>query len=411
MLPVAIFTFLYPAFGAVMVPILALANYRNRCKEQMKWLFVALAFVMAALGYSMGEWGDLERYHQDLLRMETLDLSAVFELDKDNLYIADLILYFVAQTGNMQILNYIIGLIVYGIAFYVLFDYTRRSSLPFRMVTVIKLVVIVVGIVPFFNIIANVRCVTSYTVILFAAYRDLVQKKRNFLTLLLYVLPIGLHVSAVIVLLLRFLQAITKRFGRGIILVAIFVPALIDFFYQYASFFGGSLVGSVISNAITKAYDYLYWTDTGFAAEIQDNITDKLIRIYGSFFVGWLVFALWVVKRKSIQVLNEDVFSRPMVAYLYILAACTLGCLYIVTGAFWRFEAAVVLFSPVIIIPLLELKSRFISVWFNVLFLSAAGMLVMNIIYMCRNMDVISMAKAFFLTTGIEILYYAMNAL
>lgn len=409
MLPVAIITFLYPAFGAIVVPVLALMNYRHGCTKEMKWLFISLVFVMAALGYSMGEWGDLERYHQQLMMMETFDLSTIFQFDEDRLYVADALLYFVSQTGNMQVLNYIIGFIVYGIAFYVLFDRVSRSPESFSMGRVIELAVIIVGIVPFFNIIANVRCVTAYVIILFAAYRELVQKKKNILTYLLYILPIGLHVSAIIILLLRFIQIVAKRLGRGIILIAIFMPALIDFFYQYSSLFSGNLVGDFITNAISRAYAYLYWTDTGFAAEIQDNLTDKLTRIYGTFFIGLITLALLFAKRKSIQILHKDIFLEPMIAYLYVMGACTLGCLYIVTGAFWRFEAAVVLFSPIVLIPLLELKDKFINLWFKLLFSSGLFMLLMNFIYMYRNMDVAGMAKKFALTTGIEVIYYVLN--
>ena len=47
MLPVAIITFLYPAFGAIVVPVLALMNYRHGCTKEMKWLFISLVFVMA----------------------------------------------------------------------------------------------------------------------------------------------------------------------------------------------------------------------------------------------------------------------------------------------------------------------------------------------------------------------------
>lgn len=411
MLPVAIFTFLYPAFGAIAVPMLILANYHNKFTNQMKWLFVSSTFVIAALGYSMGEWGDLERYHQQLLWMGILDLPTVFQFDEDNLYVADTLLYFVSQTGNMQVLNYIIGLIDYGIVFYVLLDRINRSPESFTVGQVLKLVVIIIGIVPFFNIIANVRCVTAYIIILFAAYRDLVQKKRNVLTYLLYVLPIGLHVSAIIILLLRFIQIAAKRFGRSIILVAIFMPALIDFFYEYSSIFSGNLIGDFVANAISRAYAYLYWTDTGFAAEVQDNVTDKLTRIYGTFFIGYLTLLLIFAKKKSIQILHRDIFLEPMIAYIYVMGACTLGCLYIVTGAFWRFEAAVVLFSPIILISLLEMKDKFINIWLDLLFFSGFFMLAMNFIYLCRNMDVASMGKSFVLTTGVEVLYYVLNGI
>lgn len=244
MLLVAIFTFLYPASGVLIIPLLILMNYHQKCTQDLKWLFLAIVFIIASLGYSMGEWGDLERYHQQLMVMETVDFSTIIQFDFEYLYVADALLYFVSQTENMQILNYLIGFIVYGLVFYVLFDLLKRSPIDFSIGTIIKLIIIIIGIVPFFNIIANVRCITAYIIILFAAYRDLIQGKKNVLTYLLYIIPIGLHVSAIIVLSLRFIQIIAKKLGRGIIIIAIFIPLLIDFLYQYSGMLEGNLIGS-----------------------------------------------------------------------------------------------------------------------------------------------------------------------
>lgn len=149
MIPVAICSFIYPAFGAIIIPLLILMNCRNRYTRTMKWLFIAMTFVMATLGYSMGEWGDLERYHQQLLYLEKTDLFTIIQFDSEYLYTADLLLYFVSQTENVRILNFIIGFIVYGIVFYVLNDILSRSSENFGIGTMVKFAVIVVGIVPF----------------------------------------------------------------------------------------------------------------------------------------------------------------------------------------------------------------------------------------------------------------------
>lgn len=220
-----------------------------------------------------------------------------------------------------------------------------------------------------------------------------------------------MHVSAIIVLLLRLIQTLSKRLGRGIIVIAVFLPALIEFFYEYSGLLGGNIIGELLSNAIARAYGYLYWTDTGFAAEVQDNLTNKLTRVYGTFFIGMVIFLLEIAKRKSIHVLHYDIFKEPMIAYLYTLGTCTLGCLYIVTGAFWRFEAAFVLFSPVIFATLLKLKNRMINRGINLIAVSGAFMLLMNFIYMCRNMDIASMGKTFATTTSIEIIYYILNGI
>lgn len=410
MFPILLATFIYPAFGAVVISFFALINHRNICGKNSKWLFISLAFIIAALGYSMTEeLGDLQRYYSEILAIETMSLSNVFQFDGEHLYIADCLFYFVSRTENAQILNYIIGLIDYTIVFYVLSDRLNRSTQNFTVWTAIKLCVLIIGIVPFYNIIANVRCVTAYIIILFAGYRDLIQKKRNMFTILLYVLPIGLHVSAVVIVFLRLIQSFAKRLGRSIIFIAIIIPFLIGILYTYAGIISGSFVGSIIANAIGRAYVYLNWTDGGFATEIQNNITNQLTRVYGSFFIGLITIMLVIAKKKSIRILRRDIFSEPMVAYWYTIASCALGSLYIVTGVFWRFEAAVVLFSPIVLIQLLELNDRLINRCVNLLFFSGAFMLAMNLVYTSRNLDVLAMMHNFFLTTGAEILYYVVN--
>ena len=90
--------------------------------------------------------------------------------------------------------------------FYVLFDMIERSNRKFKVSEVFMLAIISIGIISPYSIIGNVRCVLAYVLISFAIYRDLVQKKRNILTLLLFFLPIYLHSSAIIVVLIRFVS-------------------------------------------------------------------------------------------------------------------------------------------------------------------------------------------------------------
>ena len=94
----------------------------------------------------------------------------------------------------------IAGCIVYGVAFYITCDvaeeYNAQSTIP-------AVIAIQGCMLPFFSIISNVRNVTAFSLIVLAVYLDTVKKKRNPVVLILYILPVFIHSSAIILVLLR----------------------------------------------------------------------------------------------------------------------------------------------------------------------------------------------------------------
>ena len=102
----------------------------------------------------------------------------------------------------------------------------------------------------------------------------------------------------------------------------------------------------------------------------------------------------------------KDPFYEPMVSYLYLVGIGALGCLYIVAGAFWRFEAVVVLFSPLIFVPLMEMGIPVFKRAIHLLLGLMIIPLIPNVIEFKMATDITETIVSFFMTTGFEILYY-----
>ena len=63
----------------------------------------------------------------------------------------------------------------------------------------------------------------------FAIYRNTIKKKMDIFTLFMYIIPLGLHSSAIILLLIRILSVIFKKLSKLTIIIAIMLPTIIDF--------------------------------------------------------------------------------------------------------------------------------------------------------------------------------------
>lgn len=400
----SLITFICPAIGFFIILILLIGNFNHKFPENFKKMYIPIAFIAATCGYALilrGEY-DLTRYFYQLDYYTGASLSYILEQGNGTSYTKDIWFYFVKLTGNVHMLPYMSALGVYGLVSYVIFDCINRSEREFTVAEVCELLLIALFVISPFSIINNIRCVFSYVIISFATYRDLVQKKKNLLTYVLYIIPIGLHSSAIVILLFRILQVLVKKLGRGIAIVAAFVPTFITFFYEHIDLFGSSLIGLTFSNAINMAYAYL-----NDAIDVNPGIFDFINRAYGTFFIVLIIILLFVAKsyvRKNKNL--KDPFYEPMVSYLYLVGIGALGCLYIVAGAFWRFEAVVVLFSPLIFVPLMEMGIPVFKRAIHLLLGLMIIPLIPNVIEFKMATDITETIVSFFTTTGFEILYY-----
>lgn len=402
-----IVSLIYPLFGFLVVIMNLIRDWGKIVEKSLKKYIFSLALFFGVYGYSFSfnnsVINDLTNYFDQVLSIN-VRLLKYLSLDVDYLYIRDILFYFVNKTGNVHILPFIVGFIIYGIVFYVLFDMVDRSNKKFNVCEVFMLSIISIGVVSPLSIILNVRCILAYVIISFAIYRDLIQKKKDLLTLVMYVLPIFLHSSAIVVLLVRFLSFIVSKLTYISVAIAFLIPTLINIMHSFVNRFSFGPIGIILKNAVNKAYYYLYWNEGGWATEIENSISNKLNRFVGALILVLIVLTILkkYVSTKSKSSVN--IIELPMIKYLYLISLFALGCLTIKTGAFWRFESIVVLFSPVLIIQLLNVSPNYNKL-FYVLFIISFFMFFLNLVYQIRNLDYVATFVNILTTSGLKILF------
>ena len=401
---ISMITFIFPIVGLMLILCILIKNWNCDISSNLKKYVFPFGFIFGSLGYSM-EFGDkindLTRYFDIVASLKDFSLNYILTNDRELLYTKDIIFYFVSRTNELHILPFITGFIVYTITFYVLFDIVKKSNRKFKTKELFMLILISIGIITPYSIIVNVRCVLSYTIIIFAIYRELIQKKRNIVTLMLYILPIGLHSSAIIIIIIRLISILFKKFKKISIAIALFLPTLIDIIYNYVGYLNIGIIGTIITNAINKAYAYLHWTEGGWATEIESSVSNIFQRTTGSIFLITIIILIIYINRKRAK---KDNGKYQMINFLYFMSIFALGCLWIKTGAFWRFETMVVLFSPIVFVTALEENEKFRNIFIKIFVLVFLVFLV-NLVYQARNMDILITVMNFIKLSGIKILY------
>lgn len=399
-----IIAFVCPSIGTVLLATHVLHISRKSHSVVRHSAFFAPAMAFAAFGYSMSIPfdTDLTRYFEILNQYKSMTFLEITSQKGEFLIVRDMLFWAVSRTNDVHILPFIIGLIIYSITFYICIDAIQKTLRKISTTELLGIVILTIGVIPPYSTIGNVRCVSAYVVFSYAVYRDLVQKKRNIFTLLCYILPLGLHTTTLILLILRIMQGISKKVAKLILPMIFCIPMVIDVMHKYIGQIKHGVLGTYVYDAFNKAYYYIHWKDGGYATQIQSSISNKVQRLYGTFF---LVIFLLIITFAHNRNNKEKILNSPMIAYLYSIALVALASLlFITTGAYWRFEAVVVLFAPVYIVRLRECGDKNIDIMLNVLMLSAIPMVMFNIAFQIRNIDAIATFDNFMIFTGLKVI-------
>lgn len=394
---------IYPLLGIIVLCYIL----SKTCKIKNAYAF-PIGILFGVFGYSMVPIGetDLTRYYETVSGMEGHSLATVLQNDFENLYTKDILFYLVSRTGDENILAFIVGTLAYGIMFYICFSamgYYDDISKKDRA----NIILLMISIISPYMIIGNIRNVLAFEIIFLGYYLSKVKKVSKWITVVLWIIASGLHVSAIILIIVALLLPLLNKFGKIILLVSILLPVLIEQIKQIIDGIAtNNFIIEIIRNAVNKAYYYLNWTDGGWADEVSNSLSDRLNRVYGVIFliiiIGFVFYLMKEYRAKGTNMLSPAM--KDCIGFLFIVAVLALGCTAIKTGAFWRFEAIVVVFSPLILLPLLKTNNKFIKYGKTFLYLTSVGMFILNGIIMYRNLVPSETFQNFVLTSPIVLL-------
>ena len=397
MILVFLLIFLYPPLSAVLIA--SYLGYMLTSKIERtqfsKFLIILIAIAFATYGYGITSkpWleNDLYRYFDQLEDFSHLSLFMILKNDRQFLYTRDILFYFVSRTGNIRLLPFIVGFNIYGIYGYVLYDYIKRSDCKLSTFQILTLFLCTFFIINPTSVIANIRCVQAYTLVAFAIYREVIQKKKNIITVLLYFLALGLHVTTSIVIALQLFHRIFRRFGLMSVLVCLFFTQLVTIAYNYQSYFG-----SFFSNIISKAYFYFFEYE-----ETDMGISERISRFVCFYYVLSTIF---IILYHDHLYKNKKLMSNTFISYLYSMMIATLGALSLNAGAYWRFESIIVMFCVVYMVPLMQSKNRIINLYTKINFCIGLIMTLLNLFYILVYLDSYSMLENSLSLSGCKLL-------
>lgn len=303
------------------------------------WI-VVLALSLLAFSYVPAETTDLYRYRLIAERVSHLDFfDAVTNGFEEGLIIINLLFWIAGKTKAVGLLPAFSVAVVYGVAGYITCDtaeaFERQDRIPWTLFIQFLLL-------PFFNIILNVRNVAAFSLVLLAVYRDIIKRKLNVITIAIYLSACMIHISALSLILLRIIIPIAKRHLILVTLLAAFLSSGLTFLYNNVGLFGNN---NIFTRAIYEAYHYTTdtYAQTGYGAFYRSYWWNNV-----NFYVcmAFALITLITIVRKKFRFTNNDVgeYSEDkherMAAYVYMICVMIFASNVFNAPHYWRYAVA-----------------------------------------------------------------------
>ena len=288
---------------------------------------------------------DLWAYFNMLSICSNKTLVEVVEWFNDGLITENVMFWALGHVGVPHLLPAITVGTIYGVAGYITCDTATNTN---SNSAIGRAILFQICMIPFLSLVQNIRNVFAFSLIILAVYRDLVKHDRGITTWLLYVLPCFIHITAIMIVLLRILVVLAKKNLGLVILLTATVPSLSNAFVVFGSKIKGlSAIAIFIRTAARKLYGYTSNTAAvDWASQVQSSVIQIAMRcICMTAAIIFLIIIYWMLKNKK-----RDDFH----AFLALLCITTLACQPIKTPAYWRFSAGTMVAIGNIYVPLLH---------------------------------------------------------
>ena len=322
---------LNPYFALVIAGIGFAANPRN----WKKWLFLYVSFIFIA-GFCTNTLfeNDLDRYYLTLDFCKGLTLVGVIQRLNDGLIVENFFYWLYSHLGVYQLMPAVSSACVFGISTYIACDYAERTS-QYRALYIVLLFQFLM--IPLFNVATNVRNIWAFSLITLAIYKDLVQHRRNIMTILLYVAPCFLHMTGIVIIFCRIVVPIIKRFPLILTVLIGTLSSLISFAYSRISYITiGGVFGLVLRKLINKSNIYLERVDTFSNTVVNSRfeILTRPVMMLSAIIIGY--FSYCSIRKK------ENPYY-DFAAYCFAVSIIVLASSVFAIPAYWRFGSVMVI--------------------------------------------------------------------
>lgn len=314
---------------AAVLPIAVFCYHTMEEKQEILFWSFIMALYLGIGGYCFKNPAtdpDIVRYIHYLRMYQGRSLWDSFNLVYNNLFAVDIWFHLIAKTGDFQLLPASAVFIYYFIVFYVMGDYRTRfevSRSDFAL-----LVFWVFCSSQFAFILNSFRSYVAFAMFFLAVYREEIQDRRDVLNVFLYICPVFLHLSSMLLLVIRGISKI-KRKSWGIIGVSIvFMRGIIAILADTAEkIHTSSAVLRQIKDALIRADMYFSWEEGGWADQVRNSGYYSVVKI---FCLGITVFSVFILWKEWVKWRREEYEVREEDGVLFdSLQFCSFGSIYL----------------------------------------------------------------------------------
>ena len=287
-------------------------------------------FVLIAFNIKSIVENDLYRYYEwsrEYAQRPFVSLVKETRLDSK---IVVALFWFAGKINCLGLIPAITVLVVYGIAFWIIYD--TGKSLEIKQ-EIVYYLVFATSLMQFSSIASNVRNVMAFAILALASYRDLYKNKKNILTMFLYLLPCGLHITAVIFILARIFLPVYKKFRWYCVGVLIFIPPCVELLFSHSYLFKKF---PFIKALIEKAhYYYFSFGETEWGRAVaQSGFEQSRKTVF--FLVTVMLLLLSFCAVKKIRKIAPKYINAVLYAEISVLL--TITSMYIPVPTYFRFS-------------------------------------------------------------------------
>ena len=308
-------------------------------KESVSWkkwlpIYIYVVFIMAyAVEPSFGV--DLTRYFAILEQLGDISFRAAVLKMNDNLIVENFLFWVIAQFNMPHLLPAITTSTVYGIGGYITCDWA--SGYNYRHTW--KILAIQFLMIPLILVACNIRNVFSFSIVTLAVYREFIKKRRDLLTVALYILPVFMHKTGILLVVIRLLVPLLKKILPVALVIIFSLPTVITFAYNHiGSIAVGGHFGQILQSLVRSSYFYLLG-ESEYAEKVSHSLGAIVTRYVMFLFLISLLILFFRQMYKKVHITDFEVFG-------YLLCIFSLSCNVINTPAYWRFAAAACIAIP-----------------------------------------------------------------
>lgn len=373
----------------IICPFAMIGYWKPKAKYKIVYC-IALALFFGIAGYCFKNPAtnpDLIRYIQILHQYDGKTLFESFNTVYSNLFAVDVLFHFVSLLGDDQMLPAIATFLYYFIVLYIIQDYRFRSNI--RTVDFIIYSSFVICVTIFCSIVNGIRWPLSYIIFILAVYRELIQGKKNVLTILLYAVSLLLHFSAIVMLIVRLMLFIkNKKIVVAIGAMGALVPQLISLLTtRFGSITTGIGIIDQLIYSLNRSNMYFQWNQGEWADIVRNSRYYRTEAFFYYIIAGLLIFSfIYLYKKRDSEGMYKRSYASEDIFSFYLMIA-TIISFTMSAHTYIRFiTPTIVCFSFVVFKIYKEYKTSLFRKMMNALFvmLSVAG-LFLNM-YQIRTM-------------------------